>query len=150
MKTEYKTNAMQEAWLQALESGQYKQVTGTLASKKPKSGKIGYCCLGVACEVYNERAKKLRKRCVLREIQDEEASEKVFLFDNEEVSLPSIINTQLKLRDDVGTLKTADYTNNKYYDSLADMNDGGWSHKRIAAYIRANPENVFSDAVASE
>lgn len=34
-----------QLWLEALRSGEYRQVHGTLGSEG------GYCCLGVACEV---------------------------------------------------------------------------------------------------
>jgi hypothetical protein len=35
-------------WVKALESGQYKQTRATLHDKN------GYCCLGVACEVFKK------------------------------------------------------------------------------------------------
>lgn len=41
-------------WIQALRSGEYKQTTGAL--QKTKGAKAGYCCLGVACVLYNEVA----------------------------------------------------------------------------------------------
>lgn len=39
-----------QKWVEALESGDYKQTKGTLKRKR-KDGKVGYCCLGVYAEV---------------------------------------------------------------------------------------------------
>lgn len=41
-------NKNAKAWLKALRSGEYKQITGTL-----KKG-VGFCCLGVACDLYSK------------------------------------------------------------------------------------------------
>lgn len=49
MKAEIK-----ERWLEALESGRYKQARGTIRSWGIGSGveSIRYCCLGVLCDLY--------------------------------------------------------------------------------------------------
>lgn len=45
-------------WVKALRSGRYKQGTGKL--RKRKDGKLQYCCLGVACNLIdNKRWKPL-------------------------------------------------------------------------------------------
>lgn len=41
-------------WVQALRSGMYKQAVGALA-RPGDDGDVMYCCLGVACVLYNER-----------------------------------------------------------------------------------------------
>ena len=41
-------------WCDALRSGKYKQTTGTL------QGRQGYCCLGVACELFIPKGQKMR------------------------------------------------------------------------------------------
>ena len=47
-----------ELLVKALRSGKYRQTTGTLCGIENKE--FSYCCLGVACELYNEyHAKKL-------------------------------------------------------------------------------------------
>jgi hypothetical protein len=43
-------------WIEALRSGKYKQTRGRLADR------IGFCCLGVACEVAIENGVKLTKK----------------------------------------------------------------------------------------
>lgn len=37
-------------WVEALESGKFKQGTGSLSRVRP-GGHVSYCCLGVACEL---------------------------------------------------------------------------------------------------
>ena len=45
-----------QEWVDALESGNFRQVTGTLA--EPKGSKsLGYCCLGVLCRVQGRLVK---------------------------------------------------------------------------------------------
>lgn len=38
-------------WLKALRSGEYEQIAGILKGRDAKTGKVGYCCLGVLCDV---------------------------------------------------------------------------------------------------
>lgn len=38
-------------WLAALRSGDYKQAQGNLAAINTREGTIGFCCLGVLCDV---------------------------------------------------------------------------------------------------
>lgn len=40
-------------WVEALESGKYKQTAGSL--KKIVNGKASHCCLGVACELFMKK-----------------------------------------------------------------------------------------------
>lgn len=44
--------AARAKWIEALRSGKYPQAQGRL--RKPLSGVEGYCCLGVACDLYRE------------------------------------------------------------------------------------------------
>jgi len=53
-------------WLRALRSGKYSQTTGTLQDS------IGYCCLGVACEILIPK-----KKLMYKEEFDEELGEDV-------------------------------------------------------------------------
>ena len=48
-----------DMWCDALRSGEYKQVKGTLCGIR-KDGEVGYCCLGVLTDLYikDRRAKK--------------------------------------------------------------------------------------------
>lgn len=38
-------------WLDALRSGEYEQAKEVLAKVDPETGKVGYCCLGVLCDL---------------------------------------------------------------------------------------------------
>ncbi len=46
--------------INALRSGRFRQGTGQLAGRGPAEGGWKYCCLGVACEVYQEHVGDLR------------------------------------------------------------------------------------------
>ena len=48
--TDKSKKQMKEEWLQALRSGKYAQVEGTLKGIT-EDGEAGYCCLGVFCSV---------------------------------------------------------------------------------------------------
>lgn len=43
-----------QAWVDALRSGKYKQTQGTLCRLDENGDVTGYCCLGVACEIYSQ------------------------------------------------------------------------------------------------
>lgn len=51
MKTEVKRR-----WIEALRSGEYGQVKATLAVINEDGSPIGYCCLGVLCDLVGEEA----------------------------------------------------------------------------------------------
>ena len=55
---EYKMNANAQLLVSALRSGEYKQIKGCLSTGG------GYCCLGVACEVYIKAGHTLDKMLV--------------------------------------------------------------------------------------
>ena len=55
MKFNKTTEEARKLWVEALRSGQYKQATHRLASSE------GYCCLGVACEVFMQHESGLSK-----------------------------------------------------------------------------------------
>ncbi len=41
-------------WIDALESGEYKQGTGRLRNTNELTGEHNYCCLGVLCDLYSK------------------------------------------------------------------------------------------------
>ncbi len=111
----YQLNEDQERWLQALESGKFSQQTGVLR------GYDGYCCLGVAVKVLTPRSRFLKP----------EAARNL---------LPcSRVMRRLLLRGNCGEL--VEYWGDA--SCLTTANDNGKTFAEIAAYIRANPENVF-------
>ena len=44
-----KLGPLQTKWVEALESGKFKQGTGFLCQRKVVDGEEEFCCLGVAC-----------------------------------------------------------------------------------------------------
>lgn len=119
----------QEAWLRDLETTEAPQTRGALHRlAKGSESPEGYCCLGRACVVLG--------------IEEREGIGPYAKFgeENADTWLPGEAIKRLHLRTMAGTFVTKVH---EIFDSLTAMNDGGWNFKQIAAYIRANPENVF-------
>ena len=126
-------------WIEALKSGRWKQTKGHLAG----AGE-GFCCLGVACELFRrqtsrgrweidklERAKDGSFRPDLRFVVerlpgDEDSSAEV---------LPFAVKEWLGLATASGEI-TAN-------SSLAGLNDAGRSFGEIAALIESEPAGLF-------
>jgi len=110
---------LQEKWLRALESGKYPQCHGELCNRE------GTCCLGVACLIVGRRSGRRFKR------------DNAYLDD--ESVLSRTFADELGLRDEYGGFLVPF----EGCTALSEMNDDGATFLEIAAYIRANPENVF-------
>lgn len=113
-------------WLAALESGEWKQAKGWLFDRG--EGDIcGHCCLGVRAEQLN--------LC-------EDKTGRFYRFGKERANAvaPQEVIDDLQLRGDCGEfLVPVDK-----FRSLAELNDDGdCSFAEIAAFIRANPWQVF-------
>ena len=114
----------QMAWVEALESGEYKR--GKLQLKNPDTG--GYCCLGVACEIselgsWDTFGHYLDSKCYL----------------------PVKVLKWLGLRDECGSIYS--YTPSRC-NSLIEANDHkNFGFKKIAKMIRENPDNFFDKSV---
>ena len=83
--------AVIEKWVEALESDEYEQVTGRL-KRNTNSGVVGYCCLGVLCELaVKEKVIAPGQSYRLGEwgVTGERATELIYHFDGAEMSLPS-------------------------------------------------------------
>lgn len=126
---------LQLAWLDALESGEYKQGEGCLR-QEVASGEFEYCCLGVAAELmggewerdYHMEPFKLKGSNLLS-------------------SLPYEMWLELKLYHNQGGVAAGQSEARK---SLAYLNDSGYSFKEIAALLRTNPEKYFSNLYDKE
>lgn len=124
----------QEKWLQALESGEFRQTTGVLV--KNDNDVLSYCCLGVGAEICGI----LKKADCSAFIYNQDKTDTVIEIKNE---LHYGSYQLLGLTNEDGSLKEDAIISNKPYASLVAMNDGGLTFAQIAAYIRANPDNVF-------
>ena len=134
---DYNFSEDQERWLKALENGEYQQCTGELCAGD------SYCCLGVAC--------------ILDGYKKADQLEHPGYFLNHQGTLVGgavngYLRDKLNLIETNGALKVffkkdPELPDNpvNWITSLASMNDDGWSFKKIAEYIRANPRNVFRD-----
>lgn len=116
-KKKFKLGPKQKQWIKALKSGKYKQCKSELCNG------VGYCCLGVANEIFG-----------LKETNDQ-----------------SLENTyeKLGLYNDIGELDTS-YKfprGGTIYLDLAQMNDNNVGFKKIAEFIEKNPELVFNKSV---
>ena len=121
----YKFTELQEKWLQALESGEYKQTQEDLCL----DGK--YCCLGVATHMFNPDHQALKDNGWYRNQSQVEAT----------ATAPEDVKEALKLNSNHGIL-----SDEHEYESLVDMNDSHkFTFKDIAKFIRENPELVFKD-----
>src|ERR1700686_4750231 len=110
----FKLGPIQRAWVRALRSGKYKQTKNTLVRTTVKGKPLGYCCLGVLCDL---AAKK--------EIVDVTIDNRCLAFDNETQDLPPNVMSWSGMRDCLGALEDE-------LSSLAEANDHGKKFKQIA------------------
>lgn len=109
-------NANAKKWVAALKSGKYKQTTGALKKKG------GYCCLGVACELYR------------KEHKDEAWRKNSFM--GHDMALPEAVRDWLGLNSNTGT--------NGADDKLTVLNDDRrWKFSSIAKFIEKEPDGLF-------
>jgi hypothetical protein len=106
-------------WLKALRSGRYAQTTGVLHDKD------GYCCLGVACAVYNKTHKK--------KVRFGEGYEVLSLQEDK-----SCVRHWLGLQNPHGRYFQEDKS-----IILANLNDQWITFKKIADIIESNPKDLF-------
>lgn len=123
-----------KTWVNALRSGEYEQTTEHLCEVDDIDGTTGYCCLGVACDLFvdgywvehNEsNAWGGAGRWSIGELKEWEAKEHgvghVVEFDN--TSFPTLDMLELMGLDP------------GYAEKLAKLNDRGWSFAKIANKI---------------
>jgi len=101
-----------EKWLEALESGEYKQGKNTLVNSRD-----GYCCLGVLCKVAELNG-------IIK------ADEYVGMY-----ALPKFMCKKVNMDTDGDFQIAVPYKGNDYA-TLAQMNDSGIRFKTIAKVIR--------------
>ncbi len=139
----YNFTPAQLAWLAALESGKYEQGHGRLTTYVSQD-KQYHCCLGVACVLYQENVGTLSPK-IHEDTHTYHGTKECIMYDKDKFYVPAEVQNALGLRDNQGTFaKLVTRSNDKFpCSSLASMNDEGMTFAEIAAYIRANPENVF-------
>lgn len=122
---------IQEKWVKALEDNPEEQGFNKLGNITDNK----YCCLGKLCMILHEI------KGTTPTVTDISS-----LIDNDSLFYLKSYK-KAGLLDEAGELKEYAKIDNKSYASLADMNDNGCTWTEIAAYIRANPDNVFNKSV---
>ena len=139
-KKKFKFTAAQERWLKALESGKYKKGYNRLHNITNNGKSHTYCCLGVACAVTSVELNVGKTGSSVR-------------YNACSTELPGAVRDELRLLYTTGyfasaAFKVADPMHGvnavTIASSLMVLNDRArWSHKKIAAWIRAHPKQVF-------
>ncbi len=120
-------NKNAKAWVKALRSGEYKQGKSYLRRGDR------YCCLGVACDLYQKSDKFKLEEDVLKN--------KVFMFDGNHEYLPLKVYIWLGLTTPIGIFtKTFNGVGTLY-----SLNDKGSRFKTIAKFIESEPEGLFTN-----
>lgn len=118
-------------WLRALDEGKYSQTRGVLHDKD------GFCCLGVACDLYIKNSHGLLQWHLVT------AMDGTCTFggpDGNRRSLPTQVKDWLGLKENIGV-----YYADREFDSLAFHNDNGATFAEIAAIIRSKPAELFQE-----
>jgi hypothetical protein len=122
-------NANARKWVNALRSGKYQQTNSYLRDSE------GYCCLGVACDLYHKETGKGKW------VEDGG----VFNFqlaNGRKLSqhLPRSVADWLGIRDEWGSYGEDE---GGLFHSLASRNDDGFSFKEIADIVVKKPKGLF-------
>lgn len=112
---------LKKRWTDALRSGEYDQTQGWLRDKR------GFCCLGVACEVFGPEV-GLDVKPTTSAVKDH------WLYGNLSDNLPIELIGLLET-DGYGTLKKEIEFEGGTYTTLQGLNDAGMSFSEIADII---------------
>jgi hypothetical protein len=149
-------NENAEVWIKALKSGKYIQATGSLSkieTTDPEDKTItvtSFCCLGVACDLFNRSLMSKGYPNMWKEnySAEDDGSKRIPFLDNEnncqESILPREVARWLGLASQSGTYFSGTIKNLiEGEGSLIDLNDAGIEFKEIADFISSEPEGLF-------
>jgi len=126
-------------WVAALRSGNYDQTTYQLVVTNSDSEPTGYCCLGVACDLYAQDNE------IDVEYELEPHGEFGFIrFGHESTVLPPEVREWLGLRERTGGFEDGRIQGESECHSLADLNDAGATFKQVADFIESEPKGLFA------
>lgn len=117
----------QQRWAEALESGEFAQAAGSLRNSS------GYCCLGVACEVYIRDGGTLRTRIRYKRAA---SGRTIVTYNGRSDGPPAVVREYFLLTDAYGS----------YGGARSLMNDNDVLHRsfpEIAETLRSRPEGLF-------
>lgn len=140
---------LQEKWLKALESGDYRQIRANLIEVDDE-GKLcdGLCCLGVATKIFKPDHFALKEngwdRNEWAEKHDVIASELLEEYGDDEATAPPDVVDAFHLHGSTGAFRFA--ARHMGECTLVGLNDSArLSFAEIAAFIRDKPWLVFSN-----
>lgn len=119
-------------WVAALRSGKYEQGRTNLNSRNK------FCCLGVACEVYQEHVGGLE----VKEITNSDG-QRVVTYNGHNALTPQIVKSWLGLRDYLGDFDDPIKIDDQLCHTLAGLNDHGKPFTFIADVIESRPAGLF-------
>jgi hypothetical protein len=114
-----------QLWIDALRSGKYKQGAGFLRQRGAK-----YCCLGVACEVYNRNVPKAKRLPVNVSLT---TTVGITYYGDHGTTMPNVVAAWYGM-------STTDILPQTI---LAGKNDSGETFTAIADYIESQPKGLF-------
>ena len=149
-------NSNAQKWVAALRSGEYTQGQEGLQTEQ------GYCCLGVACNLYMQETGLGRwLPPVVWEEDNEDNDEsdshqdRFYSFESDNITmdsftLPHLVKDWLGMRTGDGAYRTVENSTEDNANgndcSLTTLNDNGYSFAAIANIIEENDGLLFTDA----
>lgn len=123
-------------WLEALESGRYAQTRGMLCELDEDANTVGYCCLGVACEI-SGTDREINEISFIS-LRGDSKGRKAKEYNHFSTVLPPSVSQWLGLNSDADlpTLNGIVEFRDKAYTELAALNDDGAPFKLIAEAIK--------------
>ncbi len=122
-------NSNAQKWVAALRSGEHEQTTGFLCRINTIDGAIGFCCLGVACELYQKEGGKF-------DFVEEKGG--IRSYEDCPSVLPNKVLEWLGLLSPRGTYGLG-------LKCLSELNDSGRNFLHIADIIESEPKGLFAD-----
>lgn len=133
-------NPNAQLWVEALESGAYAQTDGVLCRLDVDGNPKGFCCLGVACEVYNANVPEEERLPAVVGPQLLDNNERARIYGEGYVGsytlLPIPVQEWLNLATTDGAIMGCAV-------NLPALNDDGSTFEEIAALIKQEPEGLF-------
>jgi len=120
--------AVAEAWIEMLRSGEYRQCRGALRmARHPDHGGEGFCCLGVACVLYQKHHPDSTMEWT--DVDDHEGHDHPVQFDGQGELPPADVQRWMGL-------------SNEGIQVLTRMNDSGVPFSDIAKFIEVGWERL--------
>lgn len=125
-------NENAKKWIETLETTDFPQGKQSLRSQD------GYCCLGIACDLYSKLSPKGLKTDIKEYIDRDDDKEYFTCYYGEckeEAYLPVEVSNWL------GMIDYHIFGDPQF--KLANLNDNGKSFKEIAEFLKTNEANIF-------